>query len=349
MLDRILSSEQLRGVVDRLMGERRVVGPVRRGDAFVYERVSHAEDLALGFSYCRYGPKQFLFPPTEVLFTFERTNGTFRARPVFERTPLALVGVHPCDIHAIRLLDKVFDDLHDDDHYFARRRSTLILGVDCARPCQPGVFCRDMHTNDAVDGFDLMLYPLNGAAAKCDRWGVVVGSEAGRGLLQQRGLGSAPKADDERALERYRADKTAAFPKTIPYDVDTLPGLLEHSYDSLLWEATARRCYSCGSCNLVCPTCYCFNMRDETALDGRQGARLREWDGCQLAGFALVAGGHNFRPKAAARLRHRVYRKGKWIRERTGLAGCVGCARCDRACTAKISIVEMYRQLAEER
>jgi len=73
----------------------------------------------------------------------------------------------------------------------------------------------------------------------------------------------------------------------------------------------------------------------------------RTWDGCQLKTFAVVAGAHNFRSKTASRLRHRIYRKGKWVKEREGIPGCVGCARCDRACTAKISSVEIYNQLAE--
>jgi formate hydrogenlyase subunit 6/NADH:ubiquinone oxidoreductase subunit I len=58
--------------------------------------------------------------------------------------------------------------------------------------------------------------------------------------------------------------------------------------------------------------------------------------------------GAGFRAKAASRLRHRIYRKAKWIKEREGIAGCVGCARCDRACTAHINSVEIYNQLAEE-
>jgi ferredoxin len=89
-------------------------------------------------------------------------------------------------------------------------------------------------------------------------------------------------------------------------------------------------------------------MHDEPDLSGEVGERVREWDGCQLRGFAEVAGGHNFRAAVASRLRHRVFRKGKWIQEQTGLPGCVGCGRCSRACTAKISLVEIYHQLAEE-
>ena len=232
--------------------------------------------------------------------------------------------MHPCDVNAIRLLDQVFAHHHRDDHYLARRQNTFIVAIDCRKPCTDGVFCRDMQAN-------------------------VFGSDAGREWVLYQQAGAPPTVDQERAYERYRVEKQMAFPKMIPSAVDALPELLERSYDSLLWEATARRCYSCGSCNLSCPTCYCFNTYDELDLDLRNGRRRREWDGCQLREFAAVAGGHNFRSQPASRLRHRIYRKAKWVKELEGLPGCVGCARCDRACTAKISSVEIYRQLAEER
>jgi Fe-S-cluster-containing hydrogenase component 2 len=124
--------------------------------------------------------------------------------------------------------------------------------------------------------------------------------------------------------------------------------LAERSYRSPVWESEAQRCYSCGSCNLVCPTCYCFDIQDENDLPVDTGVRERCWDACMLRDFALVAGNHNFRPQAAQRLRHRVLRKMAWIEGRTGLAGCVGCGRCDRACTARISIVEIMKRLAQE-
>ena len=349
MLDRVISRESLLRLVDDLARSRQIVGPVRRGDRYFYERVREASALDLGFTYCVYGPKSVLFPPREVLFRFNRVDGSFQTQNVLEEAPTALIGVHPCDLNAIRLLDRVFSRTHVDQHYRSRRANTLLVGIDCPRPCTPGVFCADMKANEAGEGFDLLCFPLqDGAADDKLMYGVVFGTPAGRALVLEAQVGDRPLAAHERALERYRAAKQRAFPRRIPYDVDTLPKLLERSYDSLLWEATARRCYSCGSCNLSCPTCYCFNMVDEVDLSSRQGERFREWDGCQLRVFAEVAGGHNFRPQAASRLRHRIYRKAKWIREREGLPGCVGCARCDRACTAHINSVEIYRQLAEE-
>jgi formate hydrogenlyase subunit 6/NADH:ubiquinone oxidoreductase subunit I len=87
----------------------------------------------------------------------------------------------------------------------------------------------------------------------------------------------------------------------------------------------------------VCPTCYCFDVQDEIDLSLATGNRVRTWDGCTIENFATAAGGHNFRAKAADRLRHRMFRKGKYLMERFGLAGCVGCGRCAKACVADIA------------
>jgi ferredoxin len=82
-------------------------------------------------------------------------------------------------------------------------------------------------------------------------------------------------------------------------------------------------------------------------VDATSGIRQRKWDSCQLRTFAEVAGGENFREHRASRLRHRMFRKGKQILERTGRLGCVGCGRCIKHCVANISILEAFQQIGE--
>ena len=124
-----------------------------------------------------------------------------------------------------------------------------------------------------------------------------------------------------------------------------LGAVMSASYNNPVWAETAARCVGCGTCNLVCPTCYCFEVEDEVDITASGGKRVRHWDGCLLREFSQVAGGEVFRASLADRQRHRVFRKFKYLSEGTGVPWCVGCGRCTAYCTAGISIVEIVNRL----
>jgi len=142
------------------------------------------------------------------------------------------------------------------------------------------------------------------------------------------------------ALTRYQL--SLDIPK------ERVPKLLEENYDNPYWESRSEACLSCGSCVMVCPTCFCFDVKEDVALNLKEGERIRLRDACVLADFAKVATGENFRHDKASRLRHRIFRKGKYVLEKYGMVGCVGCGRCAIACLADIaSPAETFNALAK--
>jgi sulfhydrogenase subunit beta (sulfur reductase) len=101
---------------------------------------------------------------------------------------------------------------------------------------------------------------------------------------------------------------------------------------------------------MVCPSCFCFDVQDDSNWTLQSGQRTRQWDACMLSEFALVAGGHNFRKQRAERYRHRFYRKASFLPKRCGFLACVGCGRCVTACTTHIANpVDLYNALLEGR
>ena len=78
-------------------------------------------------------------------------------------------------------------------------------------------------------------------------------------------------------------------------DTAQLPLLLDAKFDDPIWDELGETCLSCGACSMVCPTCYCFDVKDKLSPDGETGERVRVWDSCMFSEFAEVAHGHNFR------------------------------------------------------
>ena len=329
--------------VARLLDGYKVIGPAAAAHGrYSFKEITAPDQLALDYTQSVLPPKKRLLPRRESLFRFDMSKGSIE--PTIDAEPTVLLGVHTCDLHAIQLLDEVFQAGYADQHYMARRAATTIVSIECLSPCTPHSFCKSMGTASVTEGFDLHLTDMG------DSYAIDVGTDKGAALLDSFGpeLVEASTADITR-LNQTLSDKWPRFPYRIETDITDLANLLSVSYQSDLWDELGERCLACGACTIVCPTCYCFNVVDEVDFTLEAGVRYRQWDGCPLHEFALVAGGHNFRPANADRQRHRFYRKGKYQMDAHGLAGCVGCGRCADACLVGINPVETFNELARRR
>jgi sulfhydrogenase subunit beta (sulfur reductase) len=334
----VIDKEAMAPFVGGLMREYRVVGPVAKGQKFAFDEIGDPADLRLGYDTSILPPKKYFQPQQERMMTFAR-GARPAVEPTVDATPTVVLGIHTCDLHALRVLDQAFGQGHPDAHYLERRQNTLLVGIECLEPCDEHSFCKSMGTLTISDGYDLHLTDLGGAYA------VDVGSEAGRTLLDR--YASARKAGDAdmQQLNKVLGAKWPRFQYKLGFDVGELASLMMNSYESHVWDELAEICLACGQCTLVCPTCFCFNVYDEVELNLADGERWRRWDSCQLDEFARVAGGENFRQHQASRLRHRFMRKGRYLMEKYQELGCVGCGRCARSCLVDISPVHVFNEL----
>jgi NAD(P)H-flavin reductase/CheY-like chemotaxis protein/formate hydrogenlyase subunit 6/NADH:ubiquinone oxidoreductase subunit I len=335
-----ISRENLALLVENLLKETEVVGVKAKQGKYIYDKISNFYELSLDYDVTVSPPTRYLFPERETLMKF-KTGDQPQVESVIKYTPRVIIGVHPYDIKAIELLDEVFMANNPDPNYIVKRENTIIIGIDCLHPA-PRSFSPSMETNWTETGFDLLLTDIGNSYI------VKIGSGKGVEILTRYTKFRQPTGDEIVRQKKVRSEALGRYKLSLDAPKDRIPKILEESYDDPYWETRSSSCLSCGSCVMVCPTCYCFDVYDDLALNLKEGERFRRWDGCMLVDFAKVASGENFRRDKSSRFRHRMFRKGKYVLEKYGKVGCVGCGRCSTACLADIaSPLEAFNAIAE--
>lgn len=336
-----VTKDQFKQFVTSLIGsEQTVVGVQAKNDKFAFGELKNADDLRLDYDVTILSPRKYLLPPKETLLSFE-VGG--ESQSVQDGEKMILLGVHPYDLVALNQMDELFSQGEYDTHYMNRRQKITIIACDVAAASK-NVFASSMNTATVEKGFDLLLTDIGSGYV------VEAATDKGEALVKTM-AGAKPATEADLAQRKAVQDKNqlSLNKHVLQCKPSYLPTLLEKAYDHPVWEEKARLCYSCGSCNQVCPTCYCFDVQDDVDWALAKGKRTRAWDGCLLENFATVAGNHNFRKHREDRFRHRIYRKGKYVPSKIGgQVACVGCGRCVSACTAHIANpVDVYNTIME--
>lgn len=258
--------------------------------------------------------KKLLLPARDLLWRLDA--GSYH--PPAPPPALAVAAVAPCDLYALAYLDQVFAE---DALYQQRRTRLLVLGAACT----PNEDCRCPPFPNPLP-FDLFFADKR----------VWVGSLQGEACLGPLAA-ALGEPREEPFPRRFWVGQGPSLPEQLPQRFAASAG-------APLWAKAAERCLSCGACSAVCPTCSCYAVIDEVREAARV-ERFRLWDNCFFPEHALVAGGHNFRPDRAARLRFRFEHKYLGFGALQGVNSCVGCGRCARACPVGIDLAKVLEAL----
>jgi ferredoxin len=366
-----INKAQLQALIDALreLGYR-TIGPRITDGAVVYKDLESVAQLPAGFidrqdgglyrleksetaGHFDYvvGPhslKNFLFPPREIILESVRTNGGWHMKaPEIDPTPLAVIGVRSCDLHALGVQDKVFlGGPYVDPAYATRRGKLFLVAVNCRR-ASATCFCHSMNTGPAVQGgFDLAITELH-----VGHFVVEVGSELGAEVMTKLEwtVCTLQDVDEARAVSNRlrtqmhkREDKPpgdANEPRERFLDTSDIQDLLMTNLEHPRWSQVAERCLACGNCTLVCPTCFCASVEEVSDLTGDHVRRERAWDSCFTAEHSYMSMG-SVRKTTYSRYRQWLTHKlATWI-DQFGTSGCVGCGRCITWCPVAIDLTE---------
>lgn len=317
---KILGEKELKSWLTSIMQERTLVAPKHVDELTLFTPVQSVDEIAFDFQNTTLSPKEFFFPRTETLFTAERKDGDIKVMPAAVDKEVVIFGIRPCDARGIAMLDSPYLADPADSLWAQHRDKTTLIGLTCAKPA-PQCFCSSMGSapNDPTH-VDILLTEVEGGYA------VETITEKGKSLLK----GAELKDSDVKPL-------VPSCSTSVP--AEGIVEAMKKAFDDPYWSRLADRCIHCNVCAYVCPTCYCFDIRDYTSRGKIE--RIRTWESCQSKGFTRIAGGHDPRADKGSRLRQRFCHKMLYFPEQFGPLCCVGCGRCVISCPVNIDIMEI--------
>jgi sulfhydrogenase subunit beta (sulfur reductase) len=311
----LLKKEDFSLFVKLLMKSYDVYAPVRRGQTVVFDNILSAEQIDLSKN-AMYPPKKIVFPAKEDMISFRKKKTLLRTEKDSLTSNLdtrkrVVLGMRMCDVSAMRKLDSFFLSHEEDPYYKARRENLFIIALHCDSEENDNCFCDSFENKD--EGYDMYLQRTD------EGFIVEVKTDKGKALVDKK-IFKASGSDAAKDLPKCRL-------RLEKQDVDAT---------SVAWQEYADKCLSCCACNIVCPTCSCFDVLDHPELDGTSGVRSRHWDYCQSQDYTKVAGGGIFRKGRTERFKHRLLCKFKYFKENIGEVTCTGCGRCVTVCPTKV-------------
>ncbi len=344
MLFKALGKEEFRSFVEIILESNEIIAPKQVGaradgePIHQFLPIDSFDQMDLDYRATEYSAKTYFLPYRENLCTFDFEGEDWKQEIAYRIQPRAIIGLHAYDINALLKLDKVFTrSRFPSPYYVSRRKNTFVVGMDHV-PLEDE-FSQSMESDIVTHGFDLFLTDLG------DRCFVSIDSDRGFRLLNEVAVREVTAADTQ-AYKNAKQRILEGFKTQI--NAHDLPNLLDLEFKSAVWDKWGKKCLSCGSCAMVCPTCYCYGVSEEVTMDFKSSSRIKQLHSCNLLDFAEVAGGHNFRPGQETRLKYRYYHQHRGFREDYDEPKCVGCNRCGRVCLAGINPAAVIKDLHEE-
>jgi ferredoxin len=319
--------------LEKLLSLGEVIAPVHgSGEDVIFSTAACADAVLWDFVNPLHPPKRIVLPQTDPLVKIKDNGQGHEVEPIYDDAPRILFNARSCDAKGIAFLTRMHEMEPADESYLRRALRLTVISLACTAPCPLG-FCVCTNSGPFLsDGYDVQLTDLG------ENYLVEVASQKGHATVSCAPSLFRPATESEIAQrKRLEAEARNHFGEETCHFASAMRRVSTGRVSDALWQRISDWCLECGACNFVCPTCYCFSVKDL----GRNGGwvRCRMWDSCQYTAFTLEASGHNPRPERKERMKRRFFHKvSAQYYQRDAMVGCVGCGRCIKACLGTTSM-----------
>ena len=344
---KFIAQDELTALLERLSKEMEVLIPVEMGDEKRGVRFLpyHRDSVVVLDRQSTINPKSVVFPQVETLLSFryqkddtDPSKQQVDLKDSQDISPVLVFGACPCDVRGFLTFDQVFLNGKYKDPYYAQRREKTLFATLLCDTKDSACFCSSVGSGPGDrEGSDLWIVSVD------DGYVIEALNERGRKLIPVMGKQATGEQIEKARKIQEQVSAEPVGEHDLTRSAKDFTGRFE---DMDYWRDMVSKCISCGICTFVCPTCYCFNITDESR--GLQGERIRSWDSCMFCHYTLEASGHNPRPQKFERYRNRVGHKFSYFPDTyNGMISCCGCGRCIRSCPVSIDIRRVVHQLKE--
>ena len=341
-----LNKKELKAFLKTLMKDFSLISPqaAENGD-FLFQETKDLDQINLDYDITSNTLKEFFFPERERIFSYQRKGKAIKIMPAHRESAGKSVffGVRSCDIRAVNFEDRFFAREPKDNLYWQKRNNSILISFACNKPPRESCFCASYPNGPFLEkdeGFDLQFID-----ATKTHYLIESGTIKGDNFIKKYKR-FFKRADENIRDRRSRLKESCLGYFTRKYDI-------LHTYEKLknidltyLWEELGKRCISCGGCEFICPTCFCFYTQDIEYLRAK-AERIRAWDSCVFSGYSRIAGDVNPHEKNSDRVSRRffckVYNCYNWFK----IFACTGCGRCSFVCPVNLDMESFLASLTQ--
>lgn len=310
----------INNLINYLLNNFQVFAPTRNGQEFFIKEINKPTEIDWSGRMTSNSWKNIFLPPSELLFNFHHNKIVYAKN---KPSNIVALGMNVLDLQALGLFELVFAK---DKYFQDRRKNILVIGLSVGAPSEFKdwqVFSHNLEENILEHlPFDIFLEKQTNNQFK-----IYYATDKGGQILEKNKIKDFQHIQFSGLIKEEGPDQKML----------RVMEKIKVARNNKVWAELGKICLACGKCSIVCPTCFCYDIYDQSiGLDDFQ--RKRTWSNCFYPEFSQISDNNIFLNSVSKKIRFWYEHKFWRIPHEYKVPGCVSCLRCNKVCPVGIKI-----------